>query len=72
MHDQQLNMANIKNLSRLWQQMGARSCTLDGMDKFQISDSWPNRCWFEAGFSVDEITTIGRSIHLMADKLVDD
>ena len=70
MHDQQLNMANIKNLSRLWQQMGARSCTLDGMDKFQISDSWPNRCWFEAGFSVDEITTIGRSIHLMADKLV--
>lgn len=62
MNDKQLKVANIKNLTRLWQEMGAKPCVLEGMGKFRMSTGWPNRCWLEPQFFVDEMSITAGSI----------
>jgi len=70
MNDKQLKTANIENLTQLWKQMGARPCFLEGMEKFQMSVSWPNRCWIESELLVDEISTIAHCIYQTTEDVI--
>ncbi len=62
MNDIQLNEANLENLTQLWMRMGAKPCPLVGMEMFQISDSWPNRCWPKTQRIADDSASIAHGI----------
>ena len=70
MNDKQLKTANIENLTQLWKQMGARPCFSEGMEKFQMSVSWPNRCWIESELLIDEISTIAHRINQTTEDVI--
>ena len=54
-HDelQQLNKANISNLTQLWKLMGSQPLVSDKGGNWQTSTGWPNRCWIDWG-EIDE------------------
>lgn len=62
MHDQQLDTANINNLTSLWQQMGAVPCDYSGMQTFKMSLSWPARCWYQQTPALEELPVITQGI----------
>ncbi|MEM7404354.1 MAG: GNAT family N-acetyltransferase [Pseudomonadota bacterium] len=45
METQEINSANLHNLTSLWESMGADACSVAGLEQFRVSRSWPHRCW---------------------------
>lgn len=70
MNDKLVQLANIENLTQLWQQMGATPCVLNNMKMFQISLSWPNRCWYDAQLPDNKITAFSHSINQVSEKFI--
>ncbi|WP_281558777.1 GNAT family N-acetyltransferase [Thalassomonas sp. RHCl1] len=50
--EQELKLANLDNLTRLWQAMGANSLMLSPEHKGFLSRSWPYRFWHEQAVAV--------------------
>jgi len=65
----QLKAANIENLTQLWKIMGATPHFIEGLGSYWVSDSWPNRCWFEAeNFTETKKSTIADLINQAQEK----
>ncbi len=58
----ELNKANIDNLTCLWKKMGVQSHSTTLIENLHISISWPNRCWFDWQATEDEISAISNII----------
>lgn len=48
------DLANIRNLTGLWGQMGASATDLDGGLVLHRSDAWPHRRWLDPGVPLDD------------------
>lgn len=54
----ELNEANINNLTHLWKKMGTQSRPAKSIKNLHVSVSWPNRCWLDWEAKTDEIPAI--------------
>lgn len=63
MHSQQLAADNIENLTRLWKCMGSKACVLENMHDWQMSESWPYRCWLDGQWGQNKGTQLSYSIN---------
>ncbi|MCW9047510.1 MAG: hypothetical protein OQK46_05470, partial [Gammaproteobacteria bacterium] len=59
----ELNKANIDNLTSLWKKMGVQpGSSLSTVKNFNKSLSWPHRCWFDWEINTQEISSIDNII----------
>lgn len=64
MNEKQLKIANINNLIQLWNLMGSQTCLLE--KTFQLSNSWPNRCWRDSAlFTREDISAVSHCLKQM-------
>jgi len=68
----ELNKANIDNLTSLWKKMGVQSgASLSTIKQLNKSLSWPHRCWFDWEINTQGISSIDNIIsHLEDDSII--
>ncbi|MBI3563265.1 MAG: GNAT family N-acetyltransferase [Gammaproteobacteria bacterium] len=54
MHLDNLNAANITNLTSLWKKMGTQPPSIMFINNFHASVSWPHRGWFDWTANIEE------------------
>lgn len=64
---EELNQFNIDNLTSLWRKMGVENNSEVAVDGLTISQTWPNRFWFDWSASANQIAAIDNLLsHLPA------
>lgn len=70
-----INQANINNLKSLWKKYGADKLAPDKCSQqtneqgFYVNKLWPNRCWFDGNFNINNIDDLSILSKLAQDSL---
>lgn len=58
MKPDELNQSNIDNLTSLWRKMGVENNSAFALDGLTISQTWPNRHWFDWNATANQIAAL--------------